>query len=80
MEKGYYLTSGEKLTNPNFGYEKIGNYSKISGNAFDVYFAEEERIEKREEKEEKVADGQTGDVGYAHTTFLRPTNQSQMNL
>ncbi|CFW92987.1 protein of unknown function [endosymbiont DhMRE of Dentiscutata heterogama] len=78
MERGYYLTEGEKLTNPDFGYERVANYSKISGNAFDAYFAEEER--KEEITEEKVADGQTGNVGYAHTTFLRPTNPSQMDL
>ena len=42
--------------------------------------AEEVKEKKEEKTEEKVADGQTGDVGYAHTTFLRPTNPNQMDL
>jgi len=32
------------------------------------------------DRDEKVASGQTGDVGYAHSTFLRTTNKSQLPL
>jgi len=67
MEKGYYLTEGGKLTNPDFGYEKTGNYSKVSGNAFDVYFAEEERIEEIEDR--KVASGSQSEAVAGHGTY-----------
>jgi hypothetical protein len=55
MEKGYMLTDGEKLTNPKFNYTKVESYSKISGNAFDLYFAEE--TEEKIEEDKKVASG-----------------------
>ena len=46
MLNGYYLTDGGKLDNPNFDYEKSNNYLQSAGNAWDIYFAEEKKIEK----------------------------------
>src|SRR6266480_5203528 len=82
MNNGYWLDGGEPRKNPVLTYERQEGYAKQGGNQWDTYEAEEEYIEKEikviDQGEETVASGQTGNVGYAHSTFLRTTNPSQM--
>jgi hypothetical protein len=46
MEQGYILTDGSKSKNPNFDYASLSDYVQLGGNAWDIYFAEEETIER----------------------------------
>ena len=82
MEKGYFLDGGEKIANPNLGMEIGRDYVKGAANAWDTVVAEEKWTERVEidEKEKIVASGQTGDVGYSHSTYLRTTKSSQLPL
>lgn len=86
MEQGYILTDGKtSLLKPRFDYQTINSYSQVAGNAWDIYFAEEEKIEievpgedKQIAEAPKDANDQVTRRG-AFDTFLEFENQEAFN-
>jgi hypothetical protein len=79
MEEGYSLDGGEKIENPKLVRDIGVDYSKIGGNAWDIYSISGEVKETKEERNEKVAGGDISKAEVSHVTFFYADNPATMS-
>jgi len=76
MEKGYFLTSGKELANPNLNFAHAASHIQVGGNVWEISQAEEEVEETREFSKGEDATG--GDTIAPDTTAVYIKKESYL--